>query len=43
MAKAGCRESLVPQMTEGGVRAYWKDVRSRERAQQYLGYRRVVR
>ena len=32
MAKAGCRESLLPQVTEGGVRAYWKDVRSRERA-----------
>ena len=32
MAKAGCRESLLPQVTDGGVRAYWKDIRSRERA-----------
>ena len=32
MAKAGCRESLLPQVTEGGVRAYWKGVRSKERA-----------
>ena len=32
MAKAGCRESLLPQITEGGVRAYRKDVRSGERA-----------
>ena len=43
MAKAGCRESLLPQVTEGGVRAYWKDVRSRERAQRGLGSGRVVR
>ena len=43
MAKAGCRESLLPQMTEGGVRAYWKEVRSRQRAQRGLGSRRVVR
>ena len=33
MAKAGCRESLLPQVMEGGVRAYWKDVRRREGAQ----------
>ena len=33
MAKAGCRESLLPQVTQGGVRANWKDVRSSERAQ----------
>ena len=26
MAKAGCRKSLLPQVTEGSVRAYWKDV-----------------
>ena len=43
MAKAGCRESLLPQVTEGGVRAYWKDVRSGERAQRGLGSGRVVR
>ena len=29
MAKAGCRESLLPQITEGGVRARWKDIRGR--------------
>ena len=43
MAKAGYRESLLPQVTEGGVRAYWKDVRSRERAQRGLGSGRVMR
>ena len=43
MAKAGCRESLLPQVMEGGVRAYWKDVRSRERAQRGLESGRVVR
>ena len=43
MAKAGCRESILPQVTEGGVRAYWKDVRNGERAQRGLGYGRVVR
>ena len=43
MAKAGCRESLLLQVTERGVRAYWKDVRSREKAQQGLGSGRVVR
>ena len=43
MAKAGCRESLLLQVTEGGVRAYWKDVRSGERAQRGLGSGRVVR
>ena len=43
MAKAGYRESLLPQVTEGGVRAYWKDVCSRERAQRGLGSGRVVR
>ena len=43
MAKTGCRESLLPQVTEGGVRAYWKDVHSRERAQRGLGSGRVVR
>ena len=43
MAKAGCREPLLPQVTEGGVRAYWKDVRRRERAQRGLGFGRVVR
>ena len=43
MAKTGCRASHLPQVTEGGVRAYWKDVRSRERVQQGLGSGRVVR
>ena len=43
MAKTGCRESLLPQVTEGGVRAYWKDVHRRERAQRGLGSGRVVR
>ena len=43
MAKAGCRESLLPQVTEGGVRAYWKDVRGWERAQRGLGSGQVVR
>ena len=42
MAKVGCRESLLPQVTEGRVRAYWKDVRSKESAQQGLGSGRVV-
>ena len=42
-AKAGCGESLLPQITEGGVSAYWKDVRARERAQRGLGSGRVVR
>ena len=42
MAKAGCRELLRPQVTEGGVRAYWKGVRSTERAQRGLGSGRVV-
>ena len=41
-AKAGCRESLLPQISEGGLRAYWKDVRARERAQRGLGSGRVV-
>ena len=41
-AKAGCRESLLPQITEGGVGAYWKDVRATERAQRGLGSGRVV-
>ena len=31
MAKTRCRESLLPQVTEGGVKAYWKEVRGRER------------
>ena len=43
MAKAGCRESLLPQLMEGGMRAHWKEVRERERAQQVLGAGRVVR
>ena len=42
-AKAGCRKSLLPQITEGGVRAYWKDVRAKERAQRGLGSGQVVR
>ena len=43
MAKTGCRESLLPQVTEGGVKAYWKEVRGRERAQRGLGSGQVVR
>ena len=43
MAKAGCRESLLPQITEGGVRAYWKGLGARERAQRGLGSGRVGR
>ena len=43
MAKAGCRDPLLPQVTEGGVRAYWKDVRHRERSQWGLGSGRVLR
>ena len=43
MAKTGCKESLLPQVTEGGVRAYWKEVCGRERAQRGLGSGRVVR
>ena len=43
MAKTGCREPLLPQVTEGGVKAYWKEVRGRERAQQGLGSGRVLR
>ena len=42
MVKVGCRESLLPQVTEGEVRAYWMDICSRERAQQGLGCGRVV-
>ena len=43
MAMVGCRESLLPQVTEGGVRAYWTDVRSWDRAQPGLGSGRGVR
>ena len=43
MANTGCRESLLPQVMEGGVRAYWKEVRGRERAQRGLGSGWVVR
>ena len=32
-AKVRCKESILPQIMEGGVRAYWTDVRARERAQ----------
>ena len=42
MAKAGCREPLLPQVMEGGVRAYWNDLRRRKRAQQGLGSGRVA-
>lgn len=28
MAKAGCRGSLLPQISEGGVRAFWKALRA---------------
>ena len=41
MVKARCRKSLLPSVTEGGVRANWKDVRSRERTHQGLGSERV--
>lgn len=42
MAKAGCRESLLPQITEGGVRARWKDIRGRGWAATGLGMGWVV-
>lgn len=42
MAKAGCRGSLLPQISEGGVRAFWKALRAGERAQTGLGAGRVV-
>ena len=43
MAKVGCRTSLLPQVTEGGVRALWKEIRQRERARVGLGAGHVVR
>ena len=43
MAMTGCRESLLSQVTAGGVRANWKEVCGRGRAQQGLGSGRVVR
>lgn len=43
IAKSGCRESLLPQIIEGGVWARWKDIWSRERAVSGLGTRWVVR
>lgn len=42
MAKAGCRESLLPQNTEGGVCAMWTDWRGRERSRSGSGMGRVV-
>lgn len=42
MATAGCRESLLPQIMEGGVHAMWKDRRSRERVSSGLGMAWVV-
>ena len=42
-AKAGCRVSLLPQVTEGGVRALWKRVRQGRWARNGLGLSRVVR
>ena len=39
MAKAGYRESVLPQVTEGGLQARWKNIRSRERAIFGLGTR----
>ena len=42
MAKAGCRESPLPQVTECGVHAVWKGIRSREWARVSLGAGRVV-
>lgn len=43
MAKAGCRESLLPQVRKGGVPAMWTDIPSRVRAVSGLGTGRVVR
>ena len=43
MANTCWRESLLPQVTEGGVRAMWKDERSSERARSGFGMGRVVR
>ena len=42
MAKAGWRESFLPKVMEGGVRARWKAIRSKERAKSGLGEGRVV-
>ena len=42
MAKAGCRESLLPHITEGGVCAMWTDLRGRERSRSGSGMGRVV-
>ena len=42
MAKAVCRAFLLPQVTEGGVRAMWKQVRYGERAKSGSGKGRVV-
>lgn len=43
MVKAGCRESLLPQVIEGGIRARWKHIWGIERAKLELGAGRVVR
>ena len=39
MAKAGYTASVLRQVTEGGLRARWKNIRSRERAIFGLGTR----
>ena len=43
MAKVGCRASLLPQVTKGGVRALWEAVTVGEWSQLCLGMGRVVR
>lgn len=42
MAKAGCRESILPQVMKGGMCVMWKNRRSEERAKSRLGMSRVV-
>lgn len=37
MAKAGCRDSLLPQVTEGGIRVRWKAIHDGESVQVRLG------
>lgn len=42
MAKAGCRASLLPQVTEGGVWPMWQSVQQGERVRPRLGMGIVV-
>lgn len=42
MAKAGCRASLLPQVTEDGVWPMWQGVQPGERVRPRLGMGRVV-